>query len=101
MRNWQRRGQTVAASWVKVAFPAPETPSFALAEVVESPRELFESVGFGRELVNPGPAADLETLSPLVAHAVETATGQLDAVLAAATEDATARIRAWSERTLA
>ena len=31
---------------------------------------------------------------------METATGQLDAVLAAATEDATARIRAWSERTL-
>ena len=95
-----RRGQTVAASWVKVAFPAPETPSFALAEVVESPRELFESVGFGQQLVNPGPAAKLEALSPLVAHAVETATGQLDAVLAAATEDATARIRAWSERTL-
>lgn len=95
-----RRGQTVAASWVQVRFPNPDEPSFALTQVVESPRELFTSVGFGKDMYNPGPAAHIDRLVPLVAHAVDSASSQLDAVLAAATQAAEQRIRAWSERTL-
>lgn len=94
-----RRGQTVSASWVRVEFPDPNTPSFALAEVAGTPRELFASVGFDQPLDNPGPAADLPTLTPLVAAGVDAATSQLDLVMSAAQESARNRIRAWSERT--
>ncbi len=94
-----RRGQTVAASWVRVIFPDPEHPGLAWAEVLASPRELFASVGFGRVMVNPGPVADLGRLAPLVPRGVDTAAAQLDAVMVSARESAEQRIRAWSERT--
>lgn len=94
-----RRGQTVAASWVRVQFPDPATPSFALAEVVATSRDLFEGVGFTQALTNPGPAGGLDALAPLVASGVDSATHALETTMVAATAEATDRVRAWGERT--
>lgn len=96
-----RRGQTVAASWVSVTFPDPTHPSFAFADVHPSPRELFASVGFGPAMTNAGAPADVAAFAPLVAAGVDQATGTLGAVMEAATQDAAERIRLWSERTAA
>ncbi|MFV0430405.1 MAG: helicase-related protein [Arachnia sp.] len=93
-----RRGQTVAASWVSVQFPTPASPGFALAQVAASARELFASVGIDEQLNNPGPV-DLAGLDPLIVHGVDAATSQLDQVMAAATQAAGDRIREWSNRT--
>ncbi len=94
-----RRGQTVAASWVSVEFPNPANPSFAMAEVVESPAQLFERVGFGPQMVNPGACATLESFAALVPHGVEAANNQMSVQMEAAEQGARERIRAWSERT--
>ncbi len=94
-----RRGQTVAASWVKVQFPDPATPTFALAEVVATSAELFAGVGFGPTMNNPGPVADLAALAPLVAAGVESASAQLAAALTAATDDAVRRVNQWADKT--
>ena len=94
-----RRGQTVAASWVQVAFPNPTSPSFAIGEVLESPRELFNAVGFEQGMVNPGPVADLHAYRQLVPYAVDTANSQLDSVMTAAMHEATSRITGWANRT--
>lgn len=95
-----RRGQTVSASWVQVQFPNPENPSFALAELMESPAQLFTSVGFGQRMVNPGACAGVQELQPLVAHGVDAANSQMGFQMEVAERQARERIHAWSERTV-
>ncbi len=94
-----RRGQTVAASWVRVTFPDPGRLSFAPVEVAESAHDLFVDVGLDVPVGNPGPVADVHALALLVSVGVETAARHLDTVLQAAATDAENRIRQWSERT--
>ncbi|MGO4956695.1 helicase-related protein [Luteococcus sp. Sow4_B9] len=94
-----RHGQTVAASWVNVTFPNPVNPAFAMAEVVESPADLFRTVGFASTMVNPGACANVEQLQPLVRHGVDQAESQMNLQMEAAEQEARARIHAWSERT--
>lgn len=93
-----RHGQTVAVSWVDVEFPNPNNPQFALAELVDSAKELLERVGFRSGMVNPG-AIDAERLQPLIAPAVENAESALSAVMTSATAAAEERIERWSART--
>lgn len=92
-----RRGQVVASSAVKVAFPNPDNLGFAMAETVDSAAELVREVGLVGELSNPGPP-ELAGLPPYVAAAVERATAVMAQVFTAATENARARVQAWSER---
>ncbi len=94
-----RRGQTVAASWVRVDFPDPDSPSFAVASVFPTSRDLFASVGFGPDMTNPGPVADLDSLTPLVRHGVETASGHFTSLMDAATREVDRRVQAWAKRT--
>lgn len=91
-----RHGQTVAVSWVDASFPTGSA-TFAVTEVVESPKELFARVGFRASMINRGSLA-VEQFQPLIPAAVDHADRALDAVMQAATQRAEERIARWSAR---
>ncbi|MDU7360673.1 MAG: helicase-related protein [Propionibacteriaceae bacterium] len=93
-----RHGQTVAVSWVDVQFPNSDNPTFALPEVRASARELFEQIGFGSEMINPG-ALDTDRLQAFIEPAVAHAEVALEATMAYAKDAAEQRIKRWSART--
>ena len=94
-----RRGQSVRPRQCRPgASPAAWSSTSAGSE---SPASRSRVCVSARSWSTPGPLRSSRTaVAAGCPRGGATATGQLDAVLAAATEDATARIRAWSERTL-
>ncbi len=92
-----RHGQTVAVSWVDVQFPSPDHPTVAITEVLESPQQLFDLVGFGPDMINPG-ALDASPLQAFIEPAVANAEVALAATMTSATNAAEERIERWSAR---
>lgn len=93
-----RRGQVVSAAWLTAAFPAPETPSFALITPHDSVRAALRELGWGTARGNPGPVPDLGALTALVAPAVHEAEKHLRTVFDAAAQDVDRRVQSWSAR---
>ncbi len=93
-----RAGQTVAASWIRVEFPDPDSPTFALAHLHGSAAEMLAEVGVGAHLTNAGPVAGLERLTALIPTAVARAEGALDLTFAASEQETRARVDRWAQR---
>lgn len=93
-----RAGQTVAASWIQVEFPDPDSPTFAMAHTHASAADMLAEVGVGALLTNPGPVADAERLTALIPAAVARAEGALDLTFTASEQETRARVDRWAGR---
>ncbi|GAA3571397.1 DEAD/DEAH box helicase [Microlunatus spumicola] len=93
-----RRGQVVAGSTLAVEFPDPGRLQFAPVRVFDSVAAASEAVGLNQGQQNLGPVQDLEALQPLLERAVRVGQAEIEVLLAAAAEDAHARLDRWQER---
>ncbi len=93
-----RRGQVVSATWLTAAFPAPDTPSFALMEVHPSAGAALAHLGWDTTRANPGPVPEAGVLRRFIEPAVENARQQMRDVFTAAEKDVAERIAKWSGR---
>lgn len=96
-----RRGQVVASAYLAVEFPNPENPRFCLVQPYESAASLVQSVGLSAKVANPGGAAGIRALQPLVSSAVSTVQEEMAILFEAAHEATQQRVDAWSERATA
>lgn len=93
-----RAGHTVAASWIRVEFPDPESPTFAIPHLYASAAEMLAEVGVGSTMTNAGPIADVDALTALIPAAVTQAERALEMTFEAAAASIRGRVDRWSER---
>ena len=93
-----RRGQIVASSYLTAEFPNPANPAFCIVTPHESATAMAAEVGYAESVSNPGAVAGIDTLRPLIAHAVRAARTEMTAVFGAAQESITSRVQEWSRR---
>jgi superfamily II DNA or RNA helicase len=93
-----RRGQVVASSYLTAEFPNPANPAFCILTPHESATAMAAEVGYADSASNPGAAAGIDALRPLIAHAVRAAGTEMTAVFGAAQESITSRVQEWSRR---
>ncbi len=93
-----RRGQVVAASVLGVEFPNPANPAFAPVSVYASVTDAATTLGIATGAHNPGPAAAVETLQPLLRRAVEVGSAEIEVLMAEARREVTRRLDAWQQR---
>ncbi|PFG29924.1 helicase-related protein [Paramicrobacterium agarici] len=93
-----RRGQVVALSFMTVAFPNPDNPSFALVETHGNARAAIEEMGLTTSLVNTGRPLDIGTAQRLVPVAYAKAESNIEEVVRSSREDITNRVSAWRDR---
>ncbi|MGO4593130.1 helicase-related protein [Leifsonia sp. 2TAF2] len=93
-----RRGQTVAASYLTVEVPMLDTPEFALVSAHPSAGAAIAAAGLTGQLVNSGPVDITDELQAIIAPAVSQAISQMRTLAAAAGEDVHRRVAEWSDR---
>jgi superfamily II DNA or RNA helicase len=93
-----RRGYVVASSYLTAEFPNPKNPGFCVVTPHESAAAMVAAVGHTGTASNPGAVAEVDSLQPLIAHAVRSAGSEMSAVFAAAENAVTRRVEEWSRR---
>jgi len=93
-----RRGQTVAASYLTVEVPILDTPKFALVSAHPSAGAALAAAGLTGQLINSGPVDITDELQAIIAPAVSQAMSQMRTLAAAAGEDVHRRVAEWSDR---
>ncbi len=94
-----RRGQTVAASYLVARFPNPDNLTFAPVEPYASAAEALIALTFTGPQVNTGGVADADRFTRYVAPSVRATEALLTSLVAAAETAADDRVSRWSERT--
>jgi len=94
-----RRGQVVASSYLAAEFPNLRSLGFCLVTAHESASDMVGAAGFS-DAANPGAVAGIESLQPLIAQAVRSATSEMSAVFSVAEDAVTQRVQDWSARAM-
>ncbi|WP_366918076.1 helicase-related protein [Acidipropionibacterium jensenii] len=91
-----KRGQVISAVWMSVIFDPEEFQP--VVDPAPSSAAMLRAVGFGQQLNNPGPVADLSALQELIPQAVRQAGQYLAQVSRATQQDAEQRVQGWNQQ---
>lgn len=93
-----KAGQTVAATWMSVAFPLEGNTTFTEPQLHASAAEMLASCGVSASVPNPGAVAGVDDLTTLIPPSVGAAERVMAPAIEAATRAAEARVTEWVER---
>ena len=93
-----RRGRTVAASWLTVAFSDPDSTDFAPVDVHSSAGAALTALGWDSKRPNTGAVSRIDELQRLIAPAVRHGESQMRLVTTAARDDVSQRVEEWATR---
>ncbi|VEI03186.1 RNA polymerase-associated protein rapA [Acidipropionibacterium jensenii] len=91
-----KRGQVISAVWMSVIFDPDEFQP--VVDPAPSSAAMLRDVGFGQQLNNPGPVANLGALQELIPQAVRRAGDYLGQVSRATQQDAEQRVQGWNQQ---
>ncbi|GIL33996.1 helicase-related protein [Phycicoccus sp. DTK01] len=93
-----RSGLTVSSLWISVVFFTAGRPESSVVELHDSPQRMLDGVGVGTTMANPGPVADVASLTALVPHAVREARARMDGQFSLAADAVQAQVAEWAGR---